>query len=519
MSFQIGLRLEISYLCSKTQSVPMDILFASSEATPFAKTGGLADVAGALPRELSRLGHRVTVFLPAYRSCLNSGIPIEPTEIEFEIPLGTKLVEGNLLHSRLPGSDVTFYLVNQPDYFDRKHLYTVKGKDYVDNCERFVFFCRSVLESVRMLDLSPEIIHANDWQTGLIPALLKTEYVGTATFENIASLITIHNLAYQGSFWHWDMLLTGLDWKYFNWRQMEFYGQLNLLKTGIAFADAISTVSPTYAQEIQTPAQGCGLHDTLQHRSDELTGILNGIDVNDWNPQTDPVLAANYDVTNFVAGKSACKAVMQKESGLVADQNIPMIGIIGRLESQKGWSLILPVMKQWLETLDVQWVILGTGQADYQAVLNRLKRTYPDKLALTLDFSNELAHQIEAAADIFLMPSEFEPCGLNQMYSMAYGTVPVVRRTGGLADTVVNATTETIADKTANGFSFQPFTVEDLESSIALAVDMFVNDRSTWNQLIETGMRCDWSWAASARKYVELYKQTVTRKLASHQTV
>ena len=497
----------------------MDILLASSEVVPFAKTGGLADVCGALPRELSKLGHRVTVFLPAHKCTLSAGIPIEATEIQLEIPIGAKLVEGDLLRTLLPDSDVIVYLVNQPEYFERNQLYGEGGKDYVDNCERFVFFCRSVLESIRLLGLHLDLIHANDWQTGLIPALLKTEYAGTPPYENIASLITIHNLAYQGSFWHWDMLLTGLDWKYFNWREMEFHGNLNLLKTGITFADAISTVSPTYAQEIQTPDQGCGLEGVLQHRTGELTGILNGIDLDEWNPEADPLLEANYTAKNFELGKPKCKLAMQKDSSLDENPDLPLIGIVGRLETQKGWSLILPVMKKWLETMDVQWVVLGMGQPDYHTVLNSLFRLHPKKLALTLGFSNELAHRIESAADIFLMPSRFEPCGLNQMYSMIYGTIPVVRKTGGLADTVRDATDANIKNKTATGFSFEPFTVDSLEATLLRAVSLYNDDRSVWNQLIQTGMKTDWSWLESAKKYVELYKQTVSLKLDSHQAV
>lgn len=497
----------------------MDILVASSEVVPFAKTGGLADVVGALPRELARLGHRVTVFLPNYDHCKRAQLSIEKTEVELEIPIGSKLVSGTLYRSKLPDSDVIVYLVDQPDYFQRKELYGQDSRDYTDNCERFVFFCRAVLESVRALGLHLDLVHANDWQTGLIPALLKTEYAGTPVYENIACLLTIHNLAYQGSFWHWDMLLTGLDWKYFNWREMEFYGNLNLLKTGIVFADAINTVSPTYAREIQMPEQGCGLDSVLQHRSEVLSGIINGIDPGEWNPATDSMIEENFDSKTFDKGKATCKLAMQKEFRLKTDSDTAMIGIVGRLASQKGWSLILPVMKNWLETTEVQWVVLGTGQPEYHAVLSSLQRKFPEKLGLTLGFSNELAHRIESAADIFLMPSQYEPCGLNQMYSMAYGTVPVVRSTGGLADTVVDANEQNVANKTANGFLFDSFSVGDFESALERAVTMYNEQRDVWNQLMVTGMETDWSWTASARKYVELYKQTIALKLDSHQAV
>ncbi len=252
----------------------MNILFATSEAVPFAKTGGLADVCGALPIELARLGHRPTVIMPAYRKVRYCGLPIEPLGIDFIVPIGSKTVTGHLLRSRLPDSDVPVYLVQQDQYFDRDELYGADGQDYIDNCERYVFFCRAVLEAIRLLELEVDVVHVNDWQTGLVPAYLKTEYRGLPRYERIASLFTIHNLAYQGKFWHWDMLLTGLDWKYFNWHQMEFHGMLNLLKTGLVFADRISTVSPRYAEEIQSSPLGCGLEGLLQHRRDSLSGIL-----------------------------------------------------------------------------------------------------------------------------------------------------------------------------------------------------------------------------------------------------
>jgi len=297
---------------------------------------------------------------------------------------------------------------------------------------------------------------------------------------------------------------------------MEFHGRLNMLKTGIAFADSINTVSPTYATEIQGPEQGCGLEGILQDRVDRLSGILNGIDSSDWNPATDKLIPANFDaafdVESGSPGKAKCKRELQIESKVAVDPDVPLIGIVGRLAEQKGWSLILPIMRQWLQSVDAQWVILGTGDPDYHHVLNTLHRLHPNKLGLTLGFSNELAHRVEAGADMFVMPSRFEPCGLNQMYSMAYGTIPIVRRTGGLADTVINATQENIENKTATGFSFEEFTSAALESALAKSLRMFNDDRKNWNQLIHNGMTKDWSWTASARKYDELYQQTVVHK-------
>ena len=491
----------------------MKLLFASSEVVPFSKTGGLADVAGALPKEVSRLGAAVVVFMPAYDSFSNQLGEFTDTGIEYEVAIGQKEVGCRLLRAAFEG--VTIFAVDQKDYFGRPGLYGEGGADYLDNCERFVFFCRAIMEAIPRINWWPDLIHVNDWQTSLIPAYLKTEFAGRAGYENIVTLLTIHNLAYQGSFWHWDMLLTGLDWQYFNWRQMEFYGNLNLLKTGIAFADAINTVSPTYAAEIQTVEHGCGLEGILHHRRDALSGILNGIDAEEWNPKTDRHISVNYDVSSWQQGKLACKTSLMQARGISVSKQVPLIGIIGRLASQKGWSLILQILPYWLRDREVQWVVLGTGQPDYENALADLAKAYPDKLSVELGFSNELAHQIEAAADIFLMPSQYEPCGLNQQYSLAYGTIPVVRATGGLADTVVDATPGNIANGTANGFMFDGFDVEQMNKTLERAVDTFFHDPQTWEQLVACGMKQDWSWTASARKYFRLYQKTVSREFSS----
>jgi len=491
----------------------MNIILASSEVVPFAKTGGLADVCGALPQQLEQLGHQVTVLMPGYRSVTYGDFDIQKTGIELEIPIGNQLVPGELLVTTFPKSKVKVYLVANDDYFDRESLYGEKGTDYEDNAQRFIFFGRAVLEAVRLLDLQPDIIHCNDWQTGLIPALLKAEYDSNPRYEQIASLITIHNLAYQGAFASNAMTLTGLDWKYFNHLQMEFFDKLNLLKTGIVFADSINTVSPTYAQEIQNADQGCGLQGVLQDRADVLSGILNGIDTTQWNPATDDLIPANFPADDWPQGKAVCKKHLQEFFGLEQNSNTPLVGIVGRLATQKGWSLILQVMQKWLETTDVQWVVLGTGAPEFHTALTSLYQNHPHKLGLQLGFSNELAHQIEAGADMFVMPSEYEPCGLNQMYSMAYGTVPVVRRTGGLADTVVDASLETIANDTANGFSFEGFTATELEQALSRAVEMYRHDKENWNKLVNAGIQRDWSWAVSAKAYESLYLQTIERKL------
>ena len=488
----------------------MNILLATTEAVPFCKTGGLGDVCGTLPIELAKLGHRPTVILPAFREVLQSGLPLEPTGVDFEITIGSKTVRGSFLKSRLPYDEVTFYFVKQDHYFDREDLYSADGVDYKDNCERFVFFCRSVTEAIRLLKLETELVHCNDWQTGLIPALLKTEYRGLPQYEQVASLFTIHNLRHQGNFWHWDMLLTGLDWKYFNWHQMEFYGNLSLLKTGLAFADALSTVSPRYAEEIQSAPLGCGLEGLLQHRRDELSGIINGVDYREWNPEVDSQLPTKYNVDSVKEGKAACKRALQTEVGLPIEPDVPLIGSVGRLADQKGVDLIAQVMQDWMKTSEAQWVILGMGDPKYHKLFSTIAERYPDKAAVVLKFSDPLAHRIEAGADIFLMPSRYEPCGLSQLYSLKYGTVPVVRATGGLADTIENATDATLAAGTANGFSFREYSALALSETLGRACEAYHN-KDLWQQLIETGMRQDWSWTHSAREYDLLYRKTVAR--------
>ncbi|MCA9263225.1 MAG: glycogen synthase, partial [Planctomycetales bacterium] len=399
------------------------ILMATTEAVPFAKTGGLADVCGRLPIELTKLGHEVAVIMPAFRSVLRGEYDLELTGVEFEIPLGSHVIEGELLRGRLPGSDVPIYFVRNDDYFDRPHLYGEGGTDYRDNCQRFIYFARAVLESLRHLEFDVELIHCNDWQTGLIPVYLNAEYRSARGYEEMATMMTIHNMAYQGRFWHWDMLLTGLDWKYFNSRELEFYGDLNFLKAGIVFADAITTVSPRYSEEIQGPELGCGLEGVLRNRRSVLRGILNGVDYGVWNPRTDTFLPANYGPDNWRSGKAQCKAALQAHTGLKVDPQTPLLGFVGRLAEQKGATFIAEIMRKWASHDDTQWVILGTGDPEVERRLTEAAQLMPGRAVVQIDFNERLAHQIEAASDMFLMPSRYEPCGLNQMYSLKYGAV------------------------------------------------------------------------------------------------
>jgi starch synthase len=489
----------------------VNILFATSEAVPFAKTGGLADVSSSLPRALSQLGHQPVVVMPAYKQALRSGQAIRPVGIDFSIPVWNKTVYGSLLESRLTDSDVPVYLILQDQYYDRDGLYNQNGTDYTDNCERFVFFSRAVLETIRLLSLEIDVLHTNDWQTGLIPAYLEAVYKESPRYKKITSVHTIHNLAYQGVFWHWDMCLTGLDWKYFTYDKMEFFGKLNLLKTGMMFADGLTTVSPRYAQEILSPEYSCGLEGVLRHRRKDLRGILNGVDTDHWNPAADPNLAAVYNTETVFENKPVCKQALQEEMQLPVNAETPLVGIVGRLAFQKGLDLVIDVIPRWVEEHNVQWVILGTGDPKLEQRIEELAASYPQNVAVKLSFSDAVAHRIEAGADMFLMPSRYEPCGLNQMYSLIYGTVPIVRETGGLVDTVVGLNTETFEKGTANGFSFKDADHSGLNWAIEQALICYRETPGIWKQLVKTGMSQDWSWKQSAARYLEFYEELRSR--------
>lgn len=485
----------------------MHILFTTSEAAPFAQTGGLADVCSSLPIALSQLGHDVTVVLPAYRSVFHAGLPIQTLGKEIAIPFGHRIVKGNLLESAFPGSTVRVILLQQDHYYDRSGIYNFYGHDFADNCERFVFLSRGVFEIIEALELDVDIIHANDWQTGLVPAYQKLNYGKRPRYNRIKTVLTIHNLAYQGVFWHIDMPLTGLGWEYFNYEQLEFYGNINFLKAGIVFADQISTVSPRYAAEIRTPEYGCNLDSALRLRENHLRGILNGIDTNRWNPANDPNLIVPYSVEDVFEKKPACKAELQRIMGLEQRADIPIFGLVGRLAYQKGIDYVLESIPDWVENHNVQYCILGTGDQSMEQRFREMQERFPNNVAVRLEFSDSLAHQIEAGSDMFLMPSRYEPCGLNQMYSLRYGTVPIVRETGGLADTVVDANEETIANGTANGFRFAGTWLHDFNETVWRALECYLERPDDWKQIVQNGMRGDWGWEKSAKQYCALYEE------------
>lgn len=477
----------------------------TSEAVPFAKTGGMADVCGALPIELAARGHRCAVIMPAYKHIHRAGIEIRTTDLGFAVQLSGRMVAARLLKAEIPNSDVEFFFIDQPHYFERQGIYGESSGDYRDNCERFSFFCAAAVQAVELLGLEVDIAHVHDWPTALIAAYVATKHGGYRWYDQAASVMTVHNLAYQGRFSSSEYQHTGLDWKYFNWKQLEYYGDLNLLKGGLTFADRLTTVSQTYANEIQTLENGFGLDGVLRERTSRLSGIVNGVDYRIWDPAVDSLLPKQYDPNTWKEGKAVCKEELFRELGLSVEPNQPLIGLVGRLADQKGWDLVIPLLHKWAHHYPAQWVILGTGDAKYHESLGYLASQVGNRLGLKLEFSDRLAHRIEAAADIFLMPSRFEPCGLNQLYSLKYGTPPVVHAVGGLVDTVTHASPENISNRQATGFVFNHYSVEALEHSLHEACEMFRSRPDLWGQIVETGMKQDWSWQRSAVQYEEVY--------------
>ena len=477
---------------------PLRLLLISSEVEPFAKTGGLADVAGALPQALATLGHDVRVLMPKYRGVERHGT-LRTAVPRVRVPVGDRTTEGALLEGRL-GHAVPVYFLAHDHYYDRPALYGTGQGDYLDNCERFIFFCRGALEALRALGWTPHVIHANDWQSGLVPVYLETLYKDDPALGEVGTLFTIHNLAYQGVFWHFDMPLTGLGWDLFTPAGLEFYGKLNFLKGGLVFADVLNTVSKTYAQEIQTAEFGCGLEGVLQYRRADLHGVVNGIDVAAWDPATDRDLTKPYSAEDL-AGKAACKQALAQELGIEAD-GAPIIGIVSRLAAQKGLDLVLEALPELVEA-GFELVLLGAGEPGLETAFGQAARASRGRIAIRTGFDGALARRIYAGADMFLMPSRYEPCGLGQMISMRYGTIPIVRRTGGLADTVVEARP---ARRTGTGFGFAEPTARALLEAATRALAAY-REPALWRQLQRNAMAQDFSWPASAREYVALYRK------------
>ncbi len=486
---------------------PLKILLIASEVEPFAKTGGLADVAGALPKALSALGHDVRVLLPKYREVERVSGELQPVVPRVTVPMGDRVVEGSLLEGRLTPK-IPAYFLKQDAYYDRPALYGLPEGDFWDNCERFIFLARGALEALKVLGWRPDVIHANDWQTGLLPVYLETLYRDDPFFSGVATLFTIHNLAYQGLFWHYDLPMTGLGWDLFTPAGIEFYGKINFLKGGLVFSDLLTTVSPTYASEIQTPEFGDGLEGVLQERSQDLFGVINGIDTEIWDPATDPDLPKGFSARDLT-GKAVCKAALQEEMGLPTDAGAPLLGMVTRLADQKGLDLLVQILPALLA--EGQLVILGSGDEHYHQLLGEAARTHSGRLGLRLRYDARLARRIYGGVDLFLMPSRYEPCGLGQLISLRYGTLPIAHRTGGLADTIKPVVP---ASRRGTGFLFSPYEADAFLGAIRQALQAY-RDPGLWQALQQNGMAEDFSWEASAKQYVQLYRKAIKKGAAS----
>lgn len=487
----------------------MKILVATSEMAPLVKTGGLADVTGALPKQLAAMGHDVAVVMPFYGQIDRDAYKFHKVipELVVELPAGRRVPA--IWYTALPGDDpesppVTVFLVEDMGLFERPQLYADGGQEYPDNPLRFGYFCLSVIYMLQELCWFPDVIHCNDWQTALIPTYLRWRLSlrEDERLEQIRILFSIHNLSYQGVYPPYMHELLGLPSELMHPDHLEFHGHINLLKGGIIHSDWINTVSPTYAREIQTPEYGCGLEGLLHQRAGCLVGILNGIDTREWDPAADTHIKKNFSV-NAREGKSKCKKALQKYYGLPTDPNVPLFGLVSRLANQKGLDILAPCLTRLLKE-HVQFVLLGSGQPEYHEYFKSLASVFPDKVGIELGFNNKLAHQIEAGADFFLMPSMFEPCGLNQMYSMRYGTIPIVRRTGGLADSVIHATEESIATGEGTGFVFDDYDTEALMDALWQALDVYYNRKDEMQQLVTNAMERDFSWGKAAGMYYQL---------------
>ncbi len=459
----------------------MKIAMIASEVVPFAKTGGLADVAGALPLALENNGQDVIIIMPGYKTAHNSKVA------------GIKNFQEGVSYSKI-GKNVRVYFIDKDKYFNRPELYGESSGDYPDNLERFSYFCKKALELLKIIKFKPDIIHCHDWQSALVPVYLKTTLAEEPFFNNSKTVFTIHNIGYQGLFEKEELPNTGLDWGVFNSEMLEYYGKINILKGGIVFSDIINTVSDTYSKEIQTKEFGFGLEGVLSKRKKDLYGIINGLDYAIWNSTSDHFIIQNYSARDL-SGKIAAKADLQKFCKLPVKAEAPLLGIVSRLAQQKGFDILAEGLDEICK-MGVQLVILGMGDEAYLDILSAAAKKYPKVISFSSGFNDALAHKIYAGSDIFLMPSRYEPCGLGQMISLKYGAVPLVFKTGGLADTV-NA---------GNGYVFDKYSSKELIAVIKKAVKDF-KDKKAWKELMLSGMKCNFSWDTQSKKYIQLYEK------------
>ena len=484
----------------------MKITFAASECVPFSKTGGLADVVGALPQALAALGHEVTVFLPKYKQTKLAAAKTVLSSVT--IPFDDQyrfcsVVDGGVQQG------VRFYFIDYPPFFERDALYGTPTGDYPDNAERFALYSRAVLEASKALGV-PDVFHCHDWQSALVPVLLRTVYAQDPAFRGVPTVFTIHNMGYQGLFPPDTLPLLGLPWDLFTMDKLEFFGKVNLLKGALVFADFITTVSKKYSQEIQTSEYGFGLEGVLRSRSATVTGILNGVDYNEWSPEMDKLIKAKFSPADL-KGKVEDKYDLLTAFGCTdATTKLPVIGIVSRFAAQKGFDLISQIMDR-LAREEMIICALGSGDKEYQDMFTRMHQAYPNKILIKVAYDNTIAHKIEAGSDMFLMPSRYEPCGLNQIYSLKYGTVPVVRATGGLDDTIENWDPKT---QKGTGFKFSEYTGEALLATIQRALAAY-KDQAGWQQLMRNGMGKDFSWGASAKEYVRVFERVKQARSAA----
>ncbi len=485
----------------------LQILFASPEVAPFAKTGGLADVSGSLPAALSSLGHQVIIVMPMYRSVMEGTFKLKLMERALEVPFRDRILKDKVFYSEL-GPQLLIYFVKRNEFFDRSMLYSTPEGDYFDNADRFIFFCRAVLNLSQLVGFKPDIIHCNDWQASLIPACLKSLYRDDSFFSGSRTVLTVHNLAYQGVFPPEYMTVSQLPDEFFSLQGFEYYGQMNFLKGGILFSDVITTVSERYALEIQTPEYGYGLDGVLRDRKRDIYGVLNGADYGEWNPATDPHIAAHYSVED-PSGKKKCREELFDIFNLKGPKDKPVIGMITRLAAQKGFDILTEAVDELLK-LGVFVVLLGTGEEKYESQFKQIGKKNKGRFAVKIAFDNVLAHKIEAGSDMFLMPSRYEPCGLNQMYSLKYGTIPIVRATGGLDDTIEEFDPET---GKGNGFKFAEYSSPALVKEVEKALAVY-QKKELWAKLVKKAMTEDFSWERAALRYGKIYDQALGKKRA-----
>jgi starch synthase len=491
----------------------LDIAMFSAEVFPFVKVGGLADVVGALTKALEKLGMRVVIVLPAFKAINHDLFSIRPYKPipDFPVPMGPGWSRTEVYHTRMAGTSIDVFVIGCGAYFYRDGLYDdpATKEGYSDNMQRFIFFMKAGLEVVRRLGHPPDVIHCHDWQTALVPGLLRTNLIRDPFFSRVGTLFTIHNLAYQGNYPKESLYWAGIDYSHFFPNSpFEFWGRVNFMKVGIEFADLFNTVSANYAREIQSgPEFGHGLEGVIRRRKDDLWGIVNGIDYAEWDPARDPLIPEPFSTENL-RGKKACKAAVLGAFGLrpLRDRT-PLVGIVSRLAEQKGFDLLADSIEE-IAGLDLQIVVLGQGQQKYHDLFLHMAGRYPEKIGIRLDFDNALSHLVIAGSDMVLMPSRYEPCGLNQLYSLRYGTVPVVRAVGGLVDTVENYD---FAQDTGTGFSFKNYASHELIIALMRALLVYA-EPERWGALMLRGMRQDWSWERSARKYLELYRRIYRKR-------